>query len=224
MPRSALTALVVFLLLLAPAQTWLLLGGDFTEFLQYESLPGQVHYVLAKLLALYSIVLMWAQAMLGLLRGPLLAGSWLPLNAQGWAGLHRGLGLVTVAAVLGHVVLFVTATSLRNNEFAWDLLLPSTHGYYRKMVSLGAVALWLMLLAVVVQLFRLQSVVLRRWSHRLVLPALALVLVHSLTIGSESRAGWMLWANWFMGITLLLAVPVWLRHLRAARGGMVATA
>ncbi|TAL20352.1 MAG: hypothetical protein EPO01_13485 [Aquabacterium sp.] len=193
-----------------PLQTLVLLGGDFTEYLDHESLPGQAVYVLAKLVALYSLTLMWMQLMLGLLKhrliGPLFA------SPSQWQAAHRFLGAAVLAGVVLHVGLFIAATTLRNGEFAADLLWPSLHGYYRTMVSAGLIAFWLMLVAVAAQVAGLGSARVRRAAHRLVFAALLLAGLHSLAIGSETRAGWMLWMYWAIGLTLAGAAADRLRH------------
>jgi predicted ferric reductase len=204
-------------LLVAPAQTWLALGGDFSEYLRHETLPGQVPYLLAKLSALYALVLLWAQALLGLLKHRLSSAPSSPVSAKRWASIHRALGLATLLLILTHVLLFVTATSLRNGHLAWDLLLPWGHGYYRTMVALGAAALCLVALAIAVRFIARLRARTRTWLHRMALVAVILVLLHSLTIGTESRAGGMLWSYGFMAITLLIALIDRLQHALRSR-------
>jgi predicted ferric reductase len=194
------------LLLMVPVQTWLLLGGDFSEYLNHETPPGQLSYLLAKLSALYALVLLWAQVLLGLLKHRLSSAPSSVVGAKRWASIHRALGLATLLLILTHVLLFVAATSLRNGHLAWDLLLPWGQGYYRTMVASGAAALWLAALAIAVRFIRRLQGRAKTWLHRLALVAVILVLLHSLTIGTESRAGWMLWGYGFMAISLLVAL------------------
>jgi predicted ferric reductase len=200
------------LLLMVPAQTWLALSGDFGEYWHHETLPGQVPYLLAKLSALYALVLLWTQALLGLLKHRLSSTPSFVAGAKRWASIHRALGLATLALILTHVLLFVAATSLRNGHLAWDLLLPWGQGYYRTMVALGAAALWLVALAIAVRFISRLRGRTRTWLHRIALVAVILVLLHSLTIGTESRAGWMSWSYGFMTISLLVALIDRLHH------------
>ncbi|HET9644803.1 MAG TPA: hypothetical protein VFP68_15950 [Burkholderiaceae bacterium] len=212
--RFALVVIGTLLLIGAPLQTWLMLGGDMTEYLTFDTLPGQAIYVISKVFALYAVELAWLQCMLGLLRGDLLhkAG----MQAKDWRRLHSAAGYWVLAAVLAHVVLFVVATSMRNRSPAIDLLLPWGKGVYRTWVAFGAAALWLLVIAVVVRLMGGPSVV--RWKnglHRLALLAIILVGVHSLTVGTESRSGSMLIVYGVMGIGLALAI---FRRLLRSRG------
>ncbi len=190
-------------MLVAPIQTWLMLGGDLSEYMRYDTLPGQVPYVLSKLCALFSIEFVWLQALLGLLRRRLTQGS--DLAPASWRRLHGTLGLAALAAMAAHVLLFVVGTSLRNRVAAIDLFLPWGHGAYRTWVAFGAAAMWLIMLGAAVQLWRLFRPPARLWLHRLVLVALMLVGVHSLAIGSESRSGLMTWAYGAMAISLGMA-------------------
>lgn len=184
-PMVLLAALAVLALFLSPAHTWLALGGDLREYFQYETLPGQVPYVLSKLCALYAVEFVWLQALLGLLRPRLVQPGRMP--AALWRRAHTALGLAALLTMLAHVLLFVVATSLRNRNPALDLLLPWGHGVYRTWVAFGAASLWLLVIAAAVQLGRWLSARLRLWVHRIALVAVVLVAVHSLAIGSESR-------------------------------------
>lgn len=215
MRPPVLFVLAAIVLLAAPIQTWLLLGGDFSEYWHYETPPGQVPYVLSKLLALFAIELAWLQAMLGLLRHRLIDAAGLCRPA--WRRAHTMLGIAAMAAMLAHVLLFVLSASLRNQAAAFDLLLPWGHGVYRTWVALGAAALWLIAIGVAVQMARLFAAQLRIWLHRLTLVALTLVGVHSLAIGSESRSGAMVWVIGAMGVLLLGAALDRSRAWRAAQ-------
>lgn len=213
----ALTLLAVGLLV-APLQTWLMLGGDVTEYLRYETLPGQVLYVLSKLSALFAIELIWLQAMLGLLRYRLMQRT--SVTPVVWRRMHGTLGLTALAAIAAHVVLFVVGASMRNKVAVVDLLLPWGHGAYRTWVAFGAAALWLIVVGSVVQLARMFSAATRRRLHRLNLAAIALVGVHSLAIGSESRSGPMAWTYGAMAAMLLIALVVRLFGGRASAKGL----
>jgi predicted ferric reductase len=174
--------------------------------------PGQTLFVLAKLAGLLAVVALWMQAMLALAgRMPLLRV--LPASTL---RQHRRMGMVTALLVLGHVVLFIVATTLRKQALAIDLLWPNLdHGYYFFNVSLGAFAFWLMTLTVFAG-WRV-SCGARHWRFvHLLWPVLVgLVFFHALTIGSESRFGAM------RGVMVALAVTAaigglarWLTMLR----------
>jgi predicted ferric reductase len=198
--KGAITVLMGAGLLVAPLQTRLTLGGDMGEYLRYDTLSGQVPYVLSKLCALYAIELVWLQALLGLLRLRLTRAGWVQPGV--WRRIHTTLGIGALLAILAHVTLFVIATSMRNRSLAVDLLLPWGHGVYRTWVAFGAASLWLVLLAAAVQLGRLFDARSRLRLHRLVFAAAVLIVVHSLAIGSESRSGLMALMYGFMATTL----------------------
>jgi hypothetical protein len=139
--RSLGLVLLALLLVAAPLHTWLTLGGDVSEFLQYDTLRGQVHYLLSKLCALYAIELVWVQAMMGLMRQQLFRFG--GVDARRWALAHRALGTSTLLVIALHIGLFVVAASMRNKAPALDLLLPWGHGAYRTWVAFGAAAMWL---------------------------------------------------------------------------------
>jgi len=202
-PRAQLLlAIAALALFIAPLQTWLMLGGDLTEHLRYETLPGQATYVLSKLCALYAIELVWLQAMLGLLRHQVIAVGLAPST---WKRAHATLGLAALAFVVAHVTLFIAATSMRNRISALDLLLPWGSGVYRTWVAFGAAALWLIFVGAAVQAALQLSVAKRRWLHQLTLVGLGLAVIHSLAIGTESRSGTMAWAAGTMAVLLVAA-------------------
>jgi len=210
-------ALLALGLLAAPIQTWLMLGGDFGEYLRFDTLRGQELYVLSKPCALLAIELLWLQALLGLLRPGMVRSGW--LGAAAWRRWHRGLGIAALAAMLAHVALFVVAASLRNKAAAVDLLWPWGHGVYRSWVAVGAAALWMIIAAATVQFARLFVPVLRRWVHLLALAAVVPVALHSLMIGSEARSGAMAGVYALMGASLAAAVLWRFTGGRAALNG-----
>jgi predicted ferric reductase len=202
---STVIAWPVFALIaLSPVLVWLTTVPDPMRYLRVDGLPaGQSLYVIAKLMGLLAICLFWLQCVLALARhAPLFAG--VPHSDR---RLHVRLGLATVALILLHVGLFVTAASLRTGHLAWDLLLPNVgHGYYRTSVGLGAAALWMCLLAVFAgrRVARGQG----KWKpiHMLWPLVFGLVFVHAITIGTESRYGAMRYVVWFIAASLAVAL------------------
>jgi hypothetical protein len=194
---------VLWLVCLSPLFVWSVTVPDPWRYLRIEALPaGQALYVVAKLLGLCALCLFWLQCVLALART--LPAHWdLPRSDR---RLHIRLGVVTVLLILLHVGLFVVAASLRTGHIAWDLLMPSVgHGYYRTSVGLGAVALWLCLLAV----FAGRRVARghRRWTsvHGLWPLVFGLVFVHAIAIGTESRYGAMRYVVLSLATSLTVA-------------------
>ena len=190
-------------LLLIPGITHILHTGDWVAYFRDNSLDGQFLYILSKLIGLYAIVLLWLQLMSGLLRIRLFDG-WRPL-------IHRNLGLVTLSLVVLHVTLFVAGVSIRNGHFAYKLLLPNLFGhYFQKIVALGVIALWLLIIATVCAVIRNRLPIVWKWGHRMMLVVFALGFMHSYLIGSEARSGGMLYLYYVMGISGMIA---WLSRI-----------
>jgi DMSO/TMAO reductase YedYZ heme-binding membrane subunit len=197
--------------LLIPAAALLSTTGDPTVYLRYEVPSGQAAYFAAKVFGLYALAALWLQALLGL-TGPA-ASEWLGLREP--ARLHRFLGALAAALVVAHVVSFVSAASLREGQFAYKLLWPTFHGFYRSVLSLGAIALICIVVAVASVLAWRRAPRARRWLHRLAMVAFALVLVHSYLVGSETRVGMMPLLYGAMICSVMAGVA--LRAARSAR-------
>jgi len=178
---SAFTAV-----LSAPVIVWLVSVGDPSAYLAHDLPPGQALYIFSKLSGLLALFFLWGQCLLALAhRAPILR----ELPAVGIT-THRRLGLLTFTTALTHVVLFVLAASLRAGSPAWNLLIPNfTHGYYNSFVSLGVIAIWLLLLGVWAGWRTSRGHAAWKKVHRTWPIVFGLVLLHALAIGSESRYG-----------------------------------
>jgi sulfoxide reductase heme-binding subunit YedZ len=198
----ALSVTVVTMLFILPGLTLWQTTGDFSEYFEYEVLPGQFLYILAKLFGLYAIILLWLQIMLGLIGPPMTRA----FDLRSTFPIHRTLGIATLLVIVAHVVLFVTAASIRNKIPALDLLWPSFHDYYRSILTLGLFGTWLIIAGAIAAFQRKRLQRLWRWGHRLSLPAFALIFVHSILVGSESRVGAMPYFYVAMLVSLLAAV------------------
>ena len=134
---------------------------------------GQSLYVISKLMALGVYVLMWWQIMLGLFK---------KLHTRH----HIVLGICTLFLVVTHVISFISAVSLRQDNLAVGLLLPDfTSGYYKSGISLGVIALLCIVVAVISGALRDKLPKYWRFGHGLVYVTFALASVHGLMIGSE---------------------------------------
>ncbi|MFZ5637052.1 MAG: hypothetical protein ACOY82_10780 [Pseudomonadota bacterium] len=208
---------VLWLVCLSPLLVWSLTVPDPARYLRMEGVPpGQSLYVVAKLMGLCALCLFWLQCILALARrAPVFRGC--PSSDH---RLHVRLGLTILVLILLHVGLFVVAASLRTGHAAWDLLLPSVgHGFYRTSVGLGAVALWLCLLAIYAG--RRVARGERRWApvHRLWPLVFGLVFLHAIAIGTESRYGGTRDVVLFMAVSLTIAGlwRVWRSRGRASQ-------
>ena len=209
--RPVVPEWVLAAILVGPGLAFVMTAGDIREYFHYDVPDGQFLYILSKLTGLYAAVLLWLQVMGGLIRPAGIVGG----EAPGFLRRHRVLGLAATLLLLIHAGLFVAAVSLRNGHFAWALLWPHFDlGYYRQMLSLGLIAAWLLMGVIVAGLVRSRLGGLWKWIHRLSVPALVLVLVHSFFIGTETRVGPMPYVYLIMAASLLAAAfwrLVWMR-------------
>jgi len=148
--------------------------------------PGQVYYELSKLVGLMAFWLMLLQLMTGLLGHTQLVSSYWSQNK------HKALGILTVAMIIAHIGLFVTAVSLRTGHISLGLLIPSfSQGYYKLMLAFGVMAFWLLTIVVLSGAMRTKKThPFWRLAHKLTLVIYVFVLLHSLSIGSETRSYW----------------------------------
>lgn len=211
-----LTYGLIAVVLSAPVVAWWWSVGDPSVYFTHELPAGQGLYAFAKLAGLLGFALLWVQALLGMApRVPLFRA--LPVVSR---STHIWLGSSTAMLIVAHVGLFVAGSSLRKKTVAWELLLPNLdHGYYFQMITLGAVALYLLMIAFFAG-WRLRRGH-RHWkaAHMLWPAVFALALVHSITIGSESRYGVLVYVFFFMGSSLALIAlartATWLGTRRA---------
>ncbi len=203
-----LTALLVAI----PLITWILSVGDLTAYFTLEVPRGQILYLASKLCALAAVVLISIQLALGLsglVRSPSSA-------AVASRRLHRALGVTTLLVILAHAFLFIAAASLRNKTLMLEYLWPDySHGYYRSMISIGAIALIGVVLTVTAGFLRWQRRPMGRWLHWIALPSYALIWIHSLTIGSESRMGLMTLVYGLLALLIATALVYRLRRVLA---------
>jgi predicted ferric reductase len=209
-----------------PAHAWLCLGalllvpavalhgttGDLTVYFRYRVPPGQFLYVASKLCGLYALVALWLQALLGLL-GPAALHI---VGLQSSIRPHRVLGSLAAVLVLAHVASFVGAASLREGAPAYNFLWPEFQGFYRSALALGAIGLFCIVASIAAMILSRRPHALKVWLHRLGLVALALVLVHSYLVGSETRVGMMPVLYVLMIVTLAAASAY--RVVRTVRG------
>jgi DMSO/TMAO reductase YedYZ heme-binding membrane subunit len=194
------------LLVTVPLFTWLWSGGNPATYLAFQVPDGQLLYLLAKLAGLAAVVLMSVQLALGISGGVKPAP-----DGRSLLGVHRSLGLATFITVLLHATLFTVAASLRNRQVMAAYFWPDfSHGYYRSMIAMGALALMGLAIVISAGLLRKRFPRLGRWLHRASVPVYALVWIHSLTIGSESRMGPM---PYVYGLLAMLIAAATVRRL-----------
>jgi len=194
--------LVLLLCVALPVAIWWKAVGSPGHYLQAQLPPGQLFYVLSKLAGLLSITLLGLQVALV----PL---SKMTRNAtfSRTPNVHRWFGIVVLIVVSIHVFLFVGAASQRSGHFAYGLLgVRLSNGFYDQIVSVGAVAFYLLICAVLlgVFLFRKRRSKAFRYAHRIcVTGVVVLAVVHSFSIGSET-ATWPMMALYFAIVASLV--------------------
>ena len=195
-------------ILVIPIFTWWRSVGDPSVYFTHSLPPGQSIFAFAKLAGLMAIGLFWTQALLAMApRVPMFRG-FPALNRRA----HILLGAITTFLIASHVGLFVVASSLRKKVIAWDLLLPNfSHGYYFLCITLGAIALYILIIAVFAGWRTHRGT--RAWKkvHMLWLGVFIFALLHSIGIGSETRYGALRYVFFFIGssLTLVIVARVW---------------
>ncbi|MBD8514267.1 hypothetical protein IFO68_16410 [Photobacterium sp. CAU 1568] len=167
------TLFVVFL----PLIVWSKNTGDPLLYFTDVVPAGQGFYVLSKLAALISMLLFGVQALIGLFH--------VKFSFANKQRVHRWVGASVLLMILLHVSGFIAATSLRSGHFTGHFLLPDIDDYYHARITVGLVALILILSAVLARIWL--SGTLQKWGHRFAIPAFYLAAWHALTIGTESR-------------------------------------
>ncbi|HFD31674.1 MAG TPA: hypothetical protein ENJ28_03010 [Gammaproteobacteria bacterium] len=151
----------------------LLSGGNFTELTRTYAPAGQTSYLFSKIMAIFVYVLMWWQIMLGLVN---------KVNTKH----HILLGLSVFSLILMHVLLFISAVSIRQGELKLGMLLPDfTSDYYKSGLSFGVMALFFIVIATFTGVFRKKLQSFWKLGHSLVYITFALATTHGLMIGSD---------------------------------------
>jgi predicted ferric reductase len=204
--KRLLVPIVCAVTLLIPIVVWLIATHGPIPYFTHHVPPGQRLYILSKLCALLALTSFWFQSMTALARfSPVLSGFFSLSRSQ-----HILLGVTTFVMVLAHVALFVSASSLRTGHLALPLLLPKfDQGFYTAFVSVGALALWLLILVVIAGVLRARRHAWARWVHRISFVVFGLGFLHGIAIGSETRFGLMKYAYAFIGLSLATALVSW---------------
>ncbi|MBV1874063.1 MAG: hypothetical protein KUG80_04750 [Gammaproteobacteria bacterium] len=175
-------------LLSVPCWLWYQGTGDLSLYFLPSVPSGQWLYVLSKLVGMLALTCIAWQVIVTLL----IKLQWLPIDCldRKWFGTpHRAMGVLIVALMFTHVLLFFSAMSLRQGELAWSLWLPNFSDFYHTHLSFGLIAMALM--CVVAASGRIRSrrnSILANKFHRLYWVAISLIYFHGLAVGSESQS------------------------------------
>jgi hypothetical protein len=219
--RLALGACAVTLFI--PVLVWLASTGAPQAYLTHRVPPGQTLFVASKLCALLALTLFWLQCMTALARySPALQGLMRLTRIQ-----HIVLGSTAAGMIAAHVALFMAASAMRTGHAAFNVLIPHFNlGYYSAHLGYGAMALWLLVLAVIAGALRMSGRARWRWPHRAVFMVFVLAMIHGASIGTETRYGLMKYVYAFIALSMAAAVCSWawamwargLRHQPGQRG------
>lgn len=175
MSGGALKIKLYWVVYIIPLAIWLTSIDDPLLYLNSTLPPGQLVYVISKLLALYAFLFLTIQLVTTLLR--------VDFSRNG----HVILGLSSFFLITSHVICFISAVSLRGDHIPWHLLAPNfSSGFYSLMVSIGAISFWLLFIAVCAGVLSIKGKKVARKVHYFVLPVYLMGFAHGLFIGTET--------------------------------------
>ena len=201
LPRFLGLGTVLALLFSLPLWVWITVEGNPLEYLTHDVPGGQALYVLTKLIGLYVFFLLWLHVLWVTLKQTPVS-RYLP---RWLLKYHQTTAILLALMIVTHVALFVTAVSLRNETFAYTLLIPNFSDYYHSLVGLGVVAFWLLPVIIYAGLKSKQNKNKHRL-HYLAYLFFVLIFFHGFGVGSETKSGVMLWVYLGMGISVVAAM------------------
>lgn len=192
-----------------PIVVWWQSVGDLRVYIDYRTPPGQTLYVLSRLAGLYALFLSWLQIVFGLVRQAD------DVARRSGLAFHRWLGFTVLGCAILHVALFIAAASLRAGHVALGILAPDFTGFYATAVTLGLFGFYGIVIVAVTGILRAAGYSGAARLHYAATPVFACTFLHSLLIGTETRAGPVLGVYTLMGVTLLGSYVYRWRALRA---------
>ncbi|HFD33275.1 MAG TPA: hypothetical protein ENJ28_11290 [Gammaproteobacteria bacterium] len=168
-------------------------NGHLTEISRNYAPPGQTLYLLSKITAIFVYTLMWWQIMAGIIT---------KVKKQ----LHTLLGMGVFTLIIIHVILFISAVSIRQDELSLGMLLPNfSSDYYKTGMSFGVMALFFIFIATLTGIFRKRLKNHWKLGHSFVYVTFALATVHGLMIGSDINSDGLSYFIYGAVISLILA-------------------
>lgn len=182
--------LVLYILafVILPLILWLFSVGNVFDYLEDGVPVGQLLYILSKLAGLLAISLLTLQISLMSFRRLPLALRGLKSRPRWNIERHGILGTVTIICAVVHAGLFILAASARSDHWVWHLLAPRFQsGFYDAMVSLGVIAIYLLVIVGILGWYSRRRAYLRPIHQVVVVLSTALIIIHSFAIGSETH-------------------------------------
>lgn len=168
---------IVAILLTVPAIVWLINLGEPLAYLSHRVPTGQILYIFSKLFALYALAFMTTQVFLGI-QG----------RRSDLFRFHPTVGALTAIFVLLHLAAYIIAATLRSKHSALDVLIPTFNkGFLKLSVSLGVIAVYLLIAVMISGFLLLKRKRAFRFLHWLAYAVVMLGFLHSFFIGSETR-------------------------------------
>lgn len=168
-------------------------NGHLTEMSRSYAPPGQTLYLLSKITAIFVYLLIWFQIMVGIIS---------KVNKQ----LHIMLGIAVFSLITIHVILFISAVSIRQDELSLGILLPNfSSNYYKSGMSYGVMALFFIVIASLAGIFRKKFQNHWKMGHGFVYVTFSLASVHGLMIGSDINSGRLPYFIYGAVVSLMLA-------------------
>ena len=163
---------------------WLEVGG-IGHYFGSAYPPGQGAYIMMRAAGHVALVLLFIQVALG----PNVRSIARWLGVPSLLRVHMSLGLTTLAFALLHPVLFLWARTLRAERFEpLKVFFPPTGDYYHNRLFLGAVGLYLLVVAIGAGAYG-PRIAPRLWRrvHMLNYGVFIALWYHAVSIGSETR-------------------------------------
>ena len=168
-------------------------NGGLSNGLRAQAPDGQFLYLLSKSVGLTALLMLWWQLFTALITScGFSARARLPIFKPGKT-THVVFGSMLALFIISHAGLFISAVSLRQDSLAMHLLVPDFSGYYHAALSLGVIAFFMILAAVIMAVTRKYMQRLWLYGHQLVLLAFGLAALHAVLIGSEVGSGMLLY-------------------------------
>ncbi len=180
-------------------------NGEIIHVFRTSAPDGQFLYLLSKSLGLTALCLFWWQLFSSLVfSSETFGNTWLSEFKMG-KSTHIVFGTLLALMIILHASIFISAASLRQDSLATHLLMPDFSGFYQMALSLGVIALFAIIMAVVLAASRKYLKKLWLYGHRLVLLAFGLASVHAILIGSEAGAGVFMYLVLFFILSISVA-------------------
>ncbi len=180
-------------------------SGDIAHVFRTSAPDGQFLYLLSKSLGLTALCLFWWQSFSSLIFSSDVFNRTRFSKLKAGRSTHIAFGILLALLIISHASIFISAVSLRQDSLAVYLLIPDFSGFYQTALSLGVVALFAIIIAVVLAATRKHLKNVWLYGHRFVLLAFGLAAIHAILIGSEVGDGILKYLILFFILSIIVA-------------------